>query len=227
MLPQRRHHTELAHHWTPLPEFDGDRALLACYATFDDDVADRDLHELVDAYQAPLRTVPGLAVVARAWLHSTVQGVAFLDQLPDGGADAVARLAAVLSPVLAGLAAPVVTVERPLVRGSGVDLPLGPVAELARVRDAVRDAAAGAHGPLYALPGQGAAEVFDPHITLAYANAEMPAARVRELVEAVPHRDLRLRLEAFTVLELRRADRTWTWTGGVRLPFGRRAEVPA
>jgi hypothetical protein len=216
MLPERLHTPELTDHWIPMPEFDGERALLACYATFD---GHDGLHELVDDYQRPLRAMPELAVVERAWLHSTVLGVAFVDELPVGGVEA---LAAVLGPELAAMPHPVVSVGPPLVRNSGVDLPLSPVVELARVRDAVRAAAALAFGPmhLYALPGQ--AGVFDPHVTLAYANADMPAAPVRAAVEAVPHRDLELTLESFTVLELRRQRRTWTWTGGLHLPFARR-----
>ncbi len=216
MPPLRQDTPDLINHWTPMPELDAGRALLACYAIYP---GQPDLFDLVSAYQQPLRATGRFAAVEQPWLHSTMQGLAFLDDLP---ANAAVRLAEAMTDRLSGLAAPIVTVEPPLARDGGVDLPLSPINELAQVRAAVQQAAADALDlrDLYLLPGQ--AGQFDPHISLAYANQGMDSAPIRRLLDAVPHPALTLTLNSFAVIALRRSNRTWHWSSAIAVPAGRR-----
>ena len=202
----------LVSHWTPLPGWAPDRTLLACYVT----VADRpELHRAADAYQQRLADLPQLDLIQRCWLHVTVQGVGFLDTLPD---DSVARLAAALrrSP----LPAPAVLVRPAVASTDAVYLPFEDDGGLAAVRRRIRSAVAEAFGlpEPYALPGQRGA--FRPHLSLAYANAPVSLGLVRARLDSVGHEPFRTALTTLSVIALRRRDSSWRWTDEVRLPLG-------
>jgi 2'-5' RNA ligase len=203
--------THFTSHWAPLPDWSPGRSLLACYVTFDDDPA---VHAVVDAYQTVLKDVPALDLVERRWLHTTVQGVWFVDALPPTARD---RLADALGESLAAVTAPEVTLGPPALGAEGVVLPLRPVAGLVRLRDEVRAGVREALGLAepYVLPGQHAD--FDPHVTLGYANDAFPLAEVRrrlETVESVP--PTRVAVRGVTLLSV---DRRWQWTDAVHVPL--------
>jgi hypothetical protein len=217
--PLRDH---LVSHWAPLPGWTPERALLACYATVEDQPA---VHALVDAYQRPLRDLPQLDLIDRRWLHVTVQGVGFLDVLAPGS---LAQLVTALRPRLAVLPAPEVEAGPAEISTDAVFVPLRPAAGLALIRQAVRDAAHAALGlpEPYALPGQEGE--YDPHLSIAYANAPVPVARVGDRLAAVQPPPVTVTLRGMTVLSLRRTGRTWEWTDAVHLPLGRAVgAVPA
>lgn len=206
--------TFLADHWTPMPDWTPERALLACYVT----VADHPvLTDVVDRYQRALADVPELGPIARQWLHATVQGVGFLDVL---GREALPALADVLRPRLAALPVPTAVVERPRLGRDAVSLPLSAADGLVRVRAEIRAALADTLGmpEPYALPGQ--RSTFRPHVSLAYAHTPVAAAPIRERLAAVAHDPFVTTLGTVSVLALRRTDRTWHWTDEVRLTVG-------
>ena len=202
--------THFSSHWSPLPDWSPGRSLLACYVTFDDEPG---VHAVVDAYQEPLADVATLDLVQRRWLHTTVQGVWFADALPPG---AQASLADAVGEALVGIPAPEVELTPPVIGAEGVYLPVRPAEGLTRVRDGVRAAIRAGLGLAepYVLPGQ--AGVFDPHVTLAYANDAFPVAEVRRRLDTVGHLSTPLTVRGVTLLVV---DRTWQWTDAVHVGF--------
>jgi hypothetical protein len=136
------------------------------HVTFGDQPAVRDL-----AAQARdlLRDVPGLVLIPGPWLHLTTQGVGFSDEV------SAADLAAITTAARSRLAAvppAAVTICPARVLDEGVGCDAHPAAALTPVRDAVRAAIGDVWGTAR-VPGE---SDWWPHVSLAYASADGPAA---------------------------------------------------
>jgi 2'-5' RNA ligase len=196
----------LRNHWTPRPGWSAERSLVATYLTLD---GSPDAVAALQAYQAELIGLPQVDLVPAEWLHVTVQGIAFADEVP---ATAAARLAAALAERLAHLPAPRVRLDPPEPGGEGIYLPLTPAEALVPLRDTIRATATDELGlsSLYGLPGQDGA--FSPHASFAYTNADLPVEEVMIRLAAVPHVPVELEVTSVAVIALRRSDRRWWWT---------------
>jgi 2'-5' RNA ligase len=205
----------VVNHWTEMSEWWPGRTLFACYLTFE---TRPELHQVVTAYQGALADLPGLDLIWQEWLHLTVQGIAFTDELDPGQA---ARLAAAVRDELAVQPACALTLQRPLVGNDGVYLPVAEPHSLAAVRGAVAAAAARTLTPrsLYALPGQADGE-FVPHVSIAYGNGDVPRETVVDRLSRVDVPLLTLRVDSVSMMNLRRDHRRWSWTDTVKIPFG-------
>ena len=195
----------LADHWVPSQEWAPQRYLAACYLTLADGSP---LLPVVAAYQRELSALPGLDLVERRWLHVTVQGVEFSDRF-----DAVHMPAflAALRDHLAELPPMHLVASEAVLGGSGIFLPLHPAEPVAEIQQVVRRLVRthlGIEAP-YVLPGQ---DRWPPHLTVAYANAHIPAAEVLPRLEAVAHEPLPVRFDRLSFLSLRRMPRSWEWT---------------
>jgi hypothetical protein len=210
--------THFSSHWNPLPGWSPGRSLLACYVTFDGEPG---VHAVVDAYQESLAGFAALDLVQPRWLHTTIQGVAFVDALPPNAPEA---LAAAMAEALADVPAPKVELAPPVIGAEGVFLPMRPAEGLARVRDVVREAIRQrlALQDPYVLPGQSGA--FDPHVSLAYANDAFPTAEVRRRLDGVGHRSTPLTVGRVSLLVV---DRTWRWTDALHVALPVPEPAPA
>jgi hypothetical protein len=68
----------MRNHWWWRPGWRAGRRMYTWHITFDDQ---HSLRELVKAYQAALTSLDGLDLVPISWLHLTMQGVAFTDEI--------------------------------------------------------------------------------------------------------------------------------------------------
>jgi hypothetical protein len=117
--------------------------------------------------------VPGLDLIPGEWLHLTMQGIGFADEVSD------ADLSAVITAAKARLAVvPPVTVAigPPVVAGEGVTCWASPPRALDQVRDAVRGGTANAWGPGRV---QESAD-WSAHVSVAYASADGPGELSQE-----------------------------------------------
>ncbi|HET7475391.1 MAG TPA: 2'-5' RNA ligase family protein [Dermatophilaceae bacterium] len=122
----------------------------------------------VERDQAALAGLPGLDLVPPQWLHLTVQGVAFREEISRPQRDALVHRAGVAIAALPPLRlsmSPVVEVHREGVLYSG-----GPVEPVARLRAALRTAI---RDVLDTVPGSDGERIW-PHVSIAYANAATP-----------------------------------------------------
>lgn len=100
--PHTEHATQLRNHWYWRPGHRPGRPFYAWHLTFN---GQHDLHRLVAEYHQVLRDVPGLDLVPIPWLHITMQGIGFIDEVSDTDRDAIVdaagrRLATIQAPTL-------------------------------------------------------------------------------------------------------------------------------
>jgi hypothetical protein len=67
-------------HWWWRPGWHTGRSMYTWHVTFADQPQ---LHELAATYQTALTRLPGLDVIPTPWLHLTMQGIAFTDEISE------------------------------------------------------------------------------------------------------------------------------------------------
>jgi 2'-5' RNA ligase len=205
----------MVNHWVDKPEWARDRRLWAFYLTFGLDPA---VHEFAAAHQSNLRSLPGLDMVDPPWLHLTVQGVAFTDQVDDETLD---RLSTAVAEQL--VAEPGITLRlgRPFPDDDAIVIGVDADPPLEFLRDRLRMVASQTleRGELYALPEP--AGGFAPHITIAYVNAAAPlVSDVNDRLAAVGPAELVVQAHHLSLLRLRREPTRWSWDHETRIPLG-------
>jgi 2'-5' RNA ligase len=191
---------ELADHWWWRPGWSEGRRFYTWHLTFSDAP---EVHRLADTYRAALAPVAGLDLVPDKWLHLTMQGVGFVDELAAGDVDAIVqgareRLAYIESFSLE-FGCPQITDEaiRWDLDGGGPS----------RVRDAIRAAI----GDVWADIPEDAAD-FGAHVSIAYSHANGPAEPVRAALEAVRAPAAHARIAHADLIRLGRDHRMYEWT---------------
>lgn len=199
----------MADHWWWRPGWAPGRRYLTWHLTFGDSGA---ACMAAERYRSVLRAFPGLDEVPDRWLHLTMQGVGFVDDLAPGTGDRVASAARAhlsgVGHVMARLAPAEVGTE-------GVYFPVDDQEELQRIRLAVRAAVIDAIGQ---APGE-AAE-FWPHLSVAYSNAEGPSEAIHKAVAAVPFLPVSTPIDHVDLIALGRDRHVYEWTTIARLHMG-------
>ncbi|MFK4083348.1 2'-5' RNA ligase family protein [Kribbella sp. NPDC020789] len=207
-----RHADELVDHWWWRPGWQvGTRFYAWHINTFEDAVP---LHSLAAQYQAELSTVAGLDMIPRQWLHMTMQGVGFVEDVSSAQVDALlaaarARLGEV-EPVRARF-------QRPVVRPEAVILPPEPVEPIQQIRYVVRAAIADVFGA-DGVPE--AAEGYLPHISVAYVSTPQSAAPTLEAISRVTPDPVDLTVRAVSLIEMHRDNRMYEWQTIEAVPLG-------
>jgi 2'-5' RNA ligase len=155
-------------HWWWRPGWRPGRRQYAWHVTFTGLPA---VQALAARAQARLAGVAGLDPVPARWLHLTMQGVGFTDEVP--GTDLAAMVAAARRH-LAAAEPPRVTIGPARTVSEGVLLGVAPADGLTAVRNGLR-AAIAETWPGAAVPGP--AEWF-PHISVAYSHLTGPAGAI-------------------------------------------------
>jgi 2'-5' RNA ligase len=209
---------ELHDHWWWRPGWRAGRHFYAFHFTLSDQ---QELHGLVAEYQKSLHEVGGLDVIPAQWLHLTMQGIGFVDEVD---ADRIARLTTVATEKLTTVHAPVVTFHRPVIRPEAVYLPAQPADGIRAVRSAVRDAIA----TVLSDSGLDSAEQltsYRPHVSVAYSNMDQSPAPIIEALSRVDPSPVTVTLRHVDLLEFHRDHRMYEWTSASPLPIGPTAEA--
>lgn len=199
---------QLADHWWWRPGWRQGRRFYTWHLTFQRAAA---VHELAAAYRTALGPVPGLDLVPDQWLHLTMQGLGFTDQIPDRDVDAIA---AASGKRLATLEPFDLTLHRPTVTPEAIRWDpdsTGPAA----VRDAIR-AAIGEVWPHVPEPADG----FTAHVTIAYSNTRAPAAPVQAALDRVQAPPVTARIQTADLIVLNRDNRMYEWETSASVPLG-------
>ncbi|RZT20125.1 2'-5' RNA ligase superfamily protein [Kribbella sp. VKM Ac-2569] len=173
------------------------------------------LHRLVTQYQAELSTVPGLDLIPLEWLHLTMQGVGFVEDVPPARVDALLGAARAR---LRELEPAKVRLHRPVVAREAILLPSDPLEPPQTIRYAVRAAIADVFGADGVPEG---AEGYRPHISLAYANTPQPARAALAAVIRVVPAPADLTVNAVSLIEMHRDNRMYEWRIIEVVPLGR------
>jgi 2'-5' RNA ligase len=158
-------------HWWWRPGWRVGRSFYAWHLTFDDQPA---VHQLAAHYAPVLDDLPTLDPIPVRWLHLTMQGISFTDEVDRTDVDAIAHAAqdrcATLAPFTIALGPARVDHE-------ALTLPIIPAQPVTRLRAAIADV----WGP-DTVPED--PHGFWPHVSLAYSNAVHPAEPIIQRLRA-------------------------------------------
>lgn len=170
-MPER-----MTDHWWWLPGMRPGRRMLLWHLL---PHGQEEVLDLVRRHQDKLAGADGLDLVPAEWLHMTTQIVGFEDEIPSGRVEA---LVAGVGRRLAALAPIEVEVGRLWVHSEGVALGIRPERGLDPVRRAMRQSAAETVG-VHSLDGDPG---WTPHVSVAYSNADGPAAPIVKALDQAP-----------------------------------------
>lgn len=198
----------MAQHWWWRPGWRIGRRFYTWHIVFD---GQAELHRLAAEYRTALAPLPGLDLIPDQWLHLTMQGLGFIDEVDEGDVDAIAERAAVrltaVEPFDLEFTRPVITPEAVL---WAVD-PAGPTA----VRDAIRAAI----GDVWTeVPEK--AEGFRAHVSIAYSNATGPAVPIQAALDSVHTEPGTVRVNAAELIVLGRDRRMYEWETAATVRLG-------
>lgn len=177
--PSRPPHAErLRNHWWPRPGWRPGRTMCTWHLTFDHATQ---LHELVSAYQAALAPLTGLNPVPLQWLHLTIQGIGYADELSPGQLDDIVEA---VRHELATMPTFKLTFHHAVIRDEAIALPPTPVDPLHELLTRLRRGISSAtSAPVHTGPEQ--AHGFHPHVTIAYSHTNAAARPYAKLLSNV------------------------------------------
>ena len=169
---------------------------------------------MVGGYQARLARLPGLDLVPVEWLHLTVQGIGFADEV---GAGDVERIVAAVRPRCATLAPLRLTLGPAVLMEEGVWLRVAPPAAVRQVRAAVRSGIAEVWGAARVPEAAGG---FTPHVSLAYSGTEGSDEPYAAALAGAAPRSATVELAAIQAISLGRDGRRYRWETIATVPLG-------
>jgi len=197
----------MRNHWWWRPGWRHGRSFWTWHFTFEDATQ---LHGLVAAYQAELKRIATLDLVPQRWLHMTVQGLGFADEVTHETVlavrEAVAEEFRSAQPIQ-------VRFEQAIIRPEAIAIPPTPLQPVLEAKASIRRGIAAVLGEAN-VPES--ADGFQPHVTAAYSNAESDAGAIREALDRVDHGGVNVTLSPPRLIRLNRDHRMYQWPQGLR-----------
>jgi len=204
------HADAMRDHWWWRPGWRPGRQFYTWHLTF---TGQQQLYDLVDAYQQALRPLPGLDLIPHQWLHLTMQGVGFTDEVTEADARRIADAASIR---LAAIPVPDLAFHRPVIFPEALVLPPAPAEPVHAIRTAIRAGIADVWGH---VPER--AEGFRAHLSLAYSNAASPAAPIAAALDQVRPAPVTVTVQEASLIILNRDQRMYQWQTYASAPLGR------
>ncbi len=195
------HTTAVRDHWWWRPGWREGRYFYACHLPLGHE---SELLGLVRDYREALSDQPGLDLIPDKWLHLTVQGIGFTDEIGDG------ELRAIMTDVrrrLGELEPVSLTVASAVVSDEAIVLPVDPSSGVAALKETVHVAVERVLGDRLGSTGR----PYRPHVSIAYVNVDGPAQPYVEAVESVPARPTTLTIRSVPLLSMHRDHRMYEW----------------
>lgn len=199
----------MRNHWWWRPGWDVGRRFYTWHLTWDDQP---DVHRFASAYRQALAGLPGLDLIPDRWLHLTMQGVGFVDDISEDTAEAIVTAA---RPRLAALQPFKVTMSAPIVDPEAILVPVTPAEPVRRLRGELR-AAIGDVLPEVPEPADG----FVPHVSIGYSNSDGDAAPYAAAIEATDVAPARALVTHADLIVIHRDHQMYEWTTPARIPLG-------
>jgi 2'-5' RNA ligase len=198
-------------HWWWRPGWRVGRRLYTWHLTF---AGQDELYELVAAYQGSLAGLPGLDLVPREWLHLTMQGIGFTDEVSQADVD---RMRTAATKRLRGIPPLELTFGPVMLRAEAVTLAPSPPEPVAAVRAAIREAMATVWGE-DGVPES--AEGFRPHVSIAYSNRDGEVAPIVGRIEQASRAPITITVSAASLIVINRDERVYQWETLASVPLG-------
>ncbi|MEV4438537.1 2'-5' RNA ligase family protein [Streptomyces sp. NPDC049577] len=199
----------MANHWWWRPGWREGRRFYTWHFTFQDAA---EVHRIAEAYRQSLADVPGLDLVPDQWLHLTMQGLGFVDEVPEKDVRAIVEAAAAR---LRAVPAFELALHRPETTPEAIRWEASPSRPPADVRTAIRAAIAEVWAEV-PEPADG----FAPHVSIAYSNAEGPARLVSDALARVDAKPARAQIDSVELIVLNRDHRMYEWERFASVPLG-------
>ncbi len=199
--------THMADHWWWRPGWQPGARFLTWHLTFENAPQ---VHRIAADYRRILADVPGLDLVPDQWLHLTMQGLGFAQDVVD-----VAAIVDAARVRLAEIPAFDVSFDRPAVTPEAIRWEAAPGEPVAAVRTAIREAIADVWPE---VPEK--ADGFGPHISIAYSGSDGPAAPVLAAIAAAPSAPATARITHADLILLNRDHRMYEWEPVASVPLG-------
>ena len=206
----------LRDHWWARPGWRPGRVIYTWHLTFEDAP---ELHRLATAYQRQLEPLPGLNLVPLDWLHLTVQGVGYTDEVD---ADTLRAITTSVQKRLASFPAFKATFTRPAIFTEAIVLPPAPTEPFRDLMTAIRDGMADALGADRVPTGPEQASGFRPHVSLAYSSGEHPTHPYRAALDAISPEPASTEVTHATLIAQDRVlapEWVYRWTTEARAPL--------
>ncbi len=196
-------------HWWWRPGWKEGRSFYTWHLTFQDAA---DVHRLAHDYLTNLH-LPALDHIPDRWLHLTMQGVGFTDEI---AAEDIDRIVQAVRQRFEALHPFEITLGPAAVDPEVVRLGVTPAAPVANLRRAIRQGIADVWG---AENVPEPADGFQPHVSLAYSSGTAPAEPVLRAVAAHTFRSATFTVTEAQLIILNRDHREYQWTTYAAVPL--------
>lgn len=209
--PTINHADQFTDHWWWRPGWRPGRRMYTFFITFDESLTTAE--DLVRAYR-PVTDRAGLDPIPAPWLHLTLQGLGFTDEVSMDDVHAVLGLVMQRCSSLASLRLELGPV---IVASEGVVLLTDKVDELRKLQASVREACTTVIKNAELL---GRNDSFTPHVTLAYSNGSGPTKSVLASAVSIQSPRTTVHFRNIKLVALGRDSQLYTWETVSRIPFG-------
>ena len=204
-------------HWWWRPGWADGRHFYACRMTLD---GQPQLRELVADYRQALAAAPGIDLIPPRWLHLTMQGLGFVDEVSRGELGA---LGDALTAELATTDPPTVEFRYLTVHPEAVYLKARPADALYPLRLKVHDAVASVLGPTrFTEPAPDRAK-FLPHVSIGYISQDEETEPIAAALRKLTTRPVKVTFATADLLEYHRDHRMYEWTSATPVRIGQPA----
>ncbi|MGW4298165.1 2'-5' RNA ligase family protein [Streptomyces sp. DSM 110735] len=201
---------DMRNHWWWRPDWSEGRRFYTWHLTFE---GQRDLHRLAAEYRSALAPLgDAFTLVPDRWLHLTMQGIGFVDEVKERDARAVADAA---GEHLAAIPAFDVQLGPHVPDPEAVVLPVHPDGPVHAVRSAIRSAIGDV---LTEVPEN--ADGFTPHVSVAYSASDGPAGPVFQALDGRDFTPARARITHADLIVLHRDHQMYEWEPFASVPLG-------
>lgn len=205
----------LKNHFAPNPRWPRGRHKHVCDLTLEEQPA---LRDLISAYQEPLAEVSIVKDIPTRWLHLSMLGIAFVDEVDAQG---LHQLKTELAQRLSQISPPTVTFHEPKIVTTAVYLRADPTDALDDLLLAMHDAAAAALPRTTFQQNRPEPGSFNPHVSLAYViRGADNDVKVRTALRRVQPDPVTVTFHTASLLTFHRDNDMWEWRAATRLPLG-------
>ncbi|GAA4714615.1 2'-5' RNA ligase superfamily protein [Promicromonospora umidemergens] len=206
----------LVNHWRWRPDWSVGRSFYTWSLTFDDATAVL-LHDLVARLQDGPVGVGSLEPIPHRWLHLTMQGLGFTDEVSDDDVDAIPRAATKRLATVPAFDLSLGLIEAD---DEATGLLVRPWSAVSAVRDNIQVDVVDVVDVWDEVPER---PEFYPHVSIAYSNADFPIGRIREQVALLRDLDsVAIPITTVQLIRLNRDNQMYEWEVVADVPLGSR-----
>ena len=199
----------LRNHWWWRPGWQVGRRFYTWHLTFHED---SEVHRMMSAYRAILADLDGLDLIPDRWLHLTMQGLGFTDEVSEDDVSAIVEAA---QSRLAQQPVFEIALRSMSVTPEAVEAFAEPAEPVREVRNAIRQAI----GDVWSTVPEDE-DGFTPHVSVAYSSADRSAAPVIHAVQNADIPPASARVRSADLIVLHRDNYMYEWDTFAKVPLG-------